>query len=76
MNKDINLVRNIVSDAAIYCPVDVEAIRIDYHEEEGGFYGQGEESGEEYYILYNEVDLKQDLFYKLVLIEVPLEEEK
>jgi hypothetical protein len=74
MKHDARLAEVVVSGAAIYCPADGEAIRISHYDDEG-FYGQGEESGEEYQVLghyfrYEEVDFDTDLFYKLVLIEV------
>jgi hypothetical protein len=69
MKHDARLAEVVVSGAAIYCPADGETIRISHYDEEG-FYGQGEESGEEYQVLYKEVDFDSDLFYKLVLIEV------
>jgi len=72
-NMSIDKVIEIVEQAAIYSPVTGESIRIDYwdtpdEDPQEMFYGTGEESGEEYGIRFDEVDLELDLFYKLVLI--------
>jgi len=68
-----------VSQSAIYVSDNDEAILISYwdtEETDDGpelyFYGTGEESGEEYRINYTEVDLQNDRFYKLVLLEPPV----
>ena len=70
----------LASQAAIYIPADCEGIRIDYWDTELDddtrecfIYGTGEESGEEYRIDFNDVDLDTDMFYKLTLMEVPAE---
>lgn len=61
--------RSIAEQSAIYVPFNCEGIRIS-HCEDDAFYGQGEESGDEYSISYDEVDFEKDMFYKLVLVEV------
>lgn len=73
MTEQEQKVMYLVSQAAVYVPFNCEGIRINYwdtdekdEEFEGAFWGTGEESGEEYKIFFNEVDLKQDIFYKLV----------
>lgn len=59
--------KEMIMEAAIYVPFDCEGIRIT-HCEDDRFYGVGEESGDEYCELYEDVDLKNDLIYKLVLV--------
>ena len=75
----IEKVKAIVERSAIYVPIDCEGIRIDYwdtetniedDEEVSKFYGTGEESGEEYCIEFSEVDLENDLFYELKLVDI------
>ena len=70
-------VKELVSNAAIYVPFDCEGIRIshwdtdsnvDEGEVAGCFTGVGEESGEEYSIDFSDVDLENDMFYALTLI--------
>lgn len=60
-------VKAIVATSAIYVPFDCEGIRIDYMEDDC-FYGTGEETGESYNILYEDVNLKTDMFYSLQLV--------
>lgn len=71
----------IVGRSAVYVPADCEGIRIDYYdtmgelaedmdEDELCFYGTGEETGEQYQISYSEIDLENDLFYELKLVDV------
>ena len=58
-----------VSEAAIYIPFNCEGIRISHYDTDRGcFFGQGEESGDEYTVFFEDVDLKNDAFYKLVLM--------
>lgn len=59
--------KQMIQEAAVYVPFNCEGIRISYCEDEQ-FYGQGEESGDEYCISYDEVDLDKDLIYKFVLL--------
>jgi len=66
-------VMELVSQAAIYVPFNCEGMRIDYwdtdetdEDYQGCFWAVGEESCEQYKITFAEVDLKQDIFYKLV----------
>lgn len=69
MNKHDTKVLELVSQAAIYIPAECEAIRIStWDEDEKCFYGDGEETGESYSITFKEVDLKDDMFYKLVAL--------
>jgi hypothetical protein len=63
----IDRTRAMAEQALIYVPQDSESIRIS-HCEEDAFYGTGEDSGDEYKIHYEDVNLNQDLFYKLVPI--------
>lgn len=72
---------SIVARSAIYVQESGEGIRIDYYdtldemeendltEDDLGFYGTGEESGEQYKIQYNDVDLEKDMFYELKLVD-------
>ena len=59
--------KQMIQEAAVYVPSDFEVIRIS-HCEEDCFYSEGEESGEEYCITYDEVDLDTCLIYKFVLM--------
>jgi len=59
--------KQMIQEAAIYVPFNCEGIRIS-HFEDDAFYGVGEESGESYKITYEEVDLDNDLIYKIVLM--------
>ena len=79
LGADMNIekVKELVGKAAVYVPIDCEGIRISYWDtdtnvDEGEvaehFYGVGEESGEEYCINFSEVDLENDMFYALTLI--------
>jgi len=65
--KNIDSIRAKVEQAAFYVPIDGELIRIS-HCEEDAFHGIGEDSGDEYTIHYEDVNLNQDLLYKLVLV--------
>ena len=72
---------SIVARSAIYVQESGEGIRIDYYdtldemaendltEDELGFYGTGEESGEQYKIHYVDIDLEKDMFYELKLVD-------
>jgi hypothetical protein len=81
---DIKSLINIVGSSAVYVQANCEGVRIDYYdtleeltddmeEDELGFYGTGEDTGEQYKIPYSEINLKEDLFYKLVLVDIPVE---
>ena len=59
-----------ISEAAIICPLDDEAMRIDYVYD-GNVYVIGEESGEDYVIDINDVDFENSIFYKLQKMEIP-----
>lgn len=65
--KNIDSIRKQIEQTLIYVPLDGEPIRIS-HCEEDAFYGIGQDSGDRYKIHYEEVNLYQDLLYKLVLI--------
>lgn len=72
---------SIVARSAVYIQEGSEGIRIDYYdtldemeendltEDELGFYGTGEESGEQYKIMYKDIDLERDMFYELKVID-------
>ena len=72
---------NIVARSAVYIQEGCEGIRIDYYdtldemeendltEDELGFYGTGEESGEQYKIMYKDIDLDKDMFYELKVVD-------
>ena len=72
---------SIVARSAIYVQESGEGIRIDYYdtldemeendltEDELGFYGTGEESGEQYKIEYKDIDLDKDMFYELKVVD-------
>ena len=65
----LNKVKTIMGNTTLYCQPDAEAIRVSYCEEDT-FTGVGEESGEEYTFNYADVDLDDDMFYELTLIDV------
>ena len=64
-----------VSISAIYVPDGCEGIRISYWDsdlddaDELFIYGEGEDTGENYQISFDDVDLDNDLFYKLELVK-------
>jgi disulfide oxidoreductase YuzD len=63
-------VQELVNRAAVYIQFGEEAFRIDYADDENQrFFGSYEESGEEHSIEYDEVDLENDMFYELVVID-------
>lgn len=77
---NINKLISIVGQSAVYVQANCEGIRIDYYdtleelkddmdEDELGFYGTGEESGEQYKIPYSEINLEEDMFYRLALVD-------
>lgn len=69
----IKRVQRAVTQSAVYVPADCEGIRIDVVEvDEELFHGHGEESGAEYTVTFEEVDLKHDLFYALTLVDTEL----
>ncbi len=62
-------VEKLATEAYVYIPEDREAITIRATVvEEEMIYGTGEETGDEYAISFEEVDIKNDMFYKLTLI--------
>ena len=70
-------VARIAADSAVYVPFNCEGVRItscdsvDSALEEGaGFVGTGEETGNQYRIEYAEVDLEEDMFYRLAAVDV------
>ena len=81
-------VKRLVQRAAVYVPAsdtgesEGESIQINYWDTEedinedwfpGYFYGTGEETGAEYQVSYDSVDLEHDQFYELVLLDTDLE---
>ena len=65
--ESVALVKRMVSEAAIYCSSEQEAIRIiEGSDEDNYFQGVGEETGETYRVYFKDVDVDYDLFYKLV----------
>ena len=67
-------IAKLAIDAAVYIPAELdgetncEAIRVRGSDEEN-MYGTGEESGLEYTVNFEDVDLKNDMFYEFVLME-------
>ena len=58
-----------VNSAILFLDADSEGIRINMvDDEEGIIYGEGEESGEDYHIAYNEIDLEEAMWYRLQLL--------
>ena len=80
---NLDKVKNMVYNASVYVPFNSEGIFIRHYDDEdtimgeqtmdddytGQFFGVGEESGREYYIEYSKVNLAEDMFYKLTLLE-------
>ena len=63
-------IRRVVRMSNIYCSAkDQECIRIDYTEDTY-FIGKGEETGEDYHVEFEEIDLDEDSFYMLVPVDV------
>ena len=63
-------VEKLATEAYVYIPEGGEAITIRAAVvEEEVIYGTGEESGIEYAVTFGDVDLENDMFYKLVLME-------
>lgn len=70
--SNVSKVLSMVNEACVYIPFHGEAMRIDaVVAKDGVFYGTGEETGEQYSVELTEVDLDNDLFYKMVLMEIP-----
>lgn len=80
MKYDITKLIALVSRSAVYIQEGSEGIRINYWQTEDDleaglepdelcFYGTGEESGEEYMIQYTDIDLENDMFYELKLVD-------
>lgn len=70
--NNIEKIKKLVEGVAVYIPYDCEGIRVsDYDHESKMFYGVGEETGKYYKINYESVSLSDDMFYKLVLMEIP-----
>ena len=63
-------IRRVVLESIVYCSAfDQESIRIDYTEEDH-FVGVGEETGMEYTVGFDEIDLDTDTFYQLVPVDI------
>ena len=63
-------IRRVVLESTVYCSAaDQESIRIDYTEEDH-FVGVGEETGLEYTVGFDEIDLDTDTFYQLVPVDI------
>lgn len=65
---DIEIVKKRCSEAQFYAEARGIYVRIT-HGDDYGFVGVDEETGEQYRVEYSEVDLVEDKFYKLVLVE-------
>lgn len=67
--SNIHKVKEMISEAAIYIKDGDVGFRINYIDEDGlSFNATSEEDGEEVNFLFTEVDLDNDLIYKLVLM--------
>jgi hypothetical protein len=63
-------VHRIAKEAYVYIPFNGEATCITQaSEEDGCIYARGEETGNEYIFQYEDVDLEEDMFYKLTMLE-------
>lgn len=62
-----------LSDISVIVPIaDEEAMRVDLVDsDENSVYCTGEESGEQYYIDIDELNVEEYMFYKLQLVEPP-----
>ena len=70
MSRNYPDVENLATGAYVYIPFNGEAINIRaVVVEDEVFYGAGEESGQEYSIYFEDVDIKNDMFYKLTLMD-------
>lgn len=65
--SNIDKVKSLIADAAVYVHNGEEGYRINYTDE-NSFNATSEESGEEVDFLYTEVDLDCDLIYRLQLM--------
>lgn len=65
--NNINKVKEMIADAAVYVQNGDEGYRIN-HTDENSFNATSEESGEEVDFLYTDVDLDCDLIYRLQLM--------
>ncbi len=66
----INKIKLVLEQTHLYIHRDMEeCVLVNYCEDES-FTATGQDTGEEYQIAYSEVDLKNDMFYKLQLIDV------
>jgi hypothetical protein len=69
------LVNKVVTQSSVYVPFDGESIRITscFYEPGHGeafFVGEGDESGDCISVEYDDVDLDNDMFYALTLLDV------
>jgi hypothetical protein len=77
-SEKIDLVHKLVSRAAVYVPFDGEAVRITTFfagddldgDEEPYFIGEGEETGDNISVPFEDVDLDYDNFYEMTLLRV------
>lgn len=64
---DIDKIADLVEDSMFFVQAGVSWLRINYCDmEEGSFHAMDENTGEEYKIMFDEVDLSKDKFMKLV----------
>jgi hypothetical protein len=69
-------VMKIAMASSLYCPKVGESIDIEYcidgsdPEDLPAFVGHGRFSGEQYIVYYNQVDLKEDRFFQLTLVDI------
>jgi hypothetical protein len=58
-------------EAAVICPTDDESMRINFVEDDGKVYCEGEETGENYCLELSELDFKNWIFYRFTKMETP-----
>ncbi len=69
MTSNYPEVEKLATEAYVYIPINGEAIIIRAAvPDENMIYGTGEETGDEYAIEFSEVDVRNDMFYKLELM--------
>ena len=65
----IEKVIELATAACVYVPFNDEAMRIDaVVVEDGHFLGTGEDTGEQYQVEFTDVNLNDDMFYHMVLL--------
>ena len=70
--KDVNVIKAIMAETAVYIQygdANEESMRVDHCDDEYVVL-TGEESGDQYYVFYTDVDVVNDTFYTLTKLDV------